>query len=368
MAKKIQNSKPRLWFGLHMCEGIAEYKYPDKDPLRILVLENAIREMDSSFQGCPLFVQHRDEVNVDDFMNEEPDGVVVRSFFNKADGKHWAEFMTFTNEAEERIRQGWVLSNSYQVKDDNTGGEWHGAPYDQEVVNGEYEHLAIVPNPRYKESVILTPDEFKAYNSEKEQDLLRLANSDDEGEIMFSRKTKVDNAKDLEGLCVTLPKSKKEYTLTQLVNAQDEYELKMKEPQMANMDSMIEHGGKKMNLGDFCKEFDGLHNELEELKKKNESAEDEDMDNEEDMAPKEDMKNDSEGEESEDMENEDDKEKKDDKKDDKKSNSSSKGSHMNSLRDAPNNSRKSQRDEAPAVMTNSDRAALGRKRYGSKPA
>ena len=360
----VKNAKPRLWFGLHMVEGVAEYKYPDKEPQRILVLENAIKEMDPTYQGCPVFVIHRDKVDVDDFLNQEPDGIVVRSFFNKADGKHWAEFMTFTEEAESRISQGWQLSNAYKPQDPGPGGEWHGVSYDQEVRAGEYEHLAIVPNPRYKESVILTPDQFKAYNSEKEQELLRIANSDDsveQGEIMFFKREALKNAKELESTVVTLPKSKKDMTLLELVNAMDAYELKMKEPQMANMDHMIEHGGKKMNLQQFVAEYDGLCNKMSEMeaaKNGDMDKEDLEVENEEEDPDKDKVK-----------ENEEEDPDKDKEKVEKKENAAGKGkgSNIENLRNAPNKAtQERQTKELPVVMTNADRVALGKKKYGSK--
>lgn len=360
--------------GLHMCEGVAEYKYPDREPQRILVLENAIKEMDQTYQGCPVFVIHRDKVDVDDFLNQEPDGIVVRSFYNKADGKHWAEFMTFTDEAENRIQQGWQLSNAYKPESPGPGGEWHGVSYDQEVRGGEYEHLAIVPNPRYKESVILTPDQFKAYNSDKEQELLRIANSDDSeqgDDLMFFKRETLKNSKELEQTEVTLPKSKRTMTLLTLVNEADEYELSMKEPQMANMDHLIEHNGKKCNVQQFVAEYDGLANELSELKKKhseegehieraeNEGEDDDGFENEEDKAEREKKENDEKAA----------KEKAEKDAADKKQNSSGKGRNINALRDAPNKGLADRVEkELPPIMTNAERAALGKKRYGSKNA
>ena len=56
-------------------------------------------------------------------------------------------------------------------------GVCHGVDYDNEVTDGEYEHLALVEDPRYEDSIILTPDEFKAYNLEKENELSMLTNS-----------------------------------------------------------------------------------------------------------------------------------------------------------------------------------------------
>jgi hypothetical protein len=65
---------------------------------------------------------------------------------------------------------------------DPNGGEWHAVPYDRKVLVGEYDHLAIVDNPRYENSIILTPEQFKSYNSELEEELSRIRNSREFGE------------------------------------------------------------------------------------------------------------------------------------------------------------------------------------------
>ena len=59
------------------------------------------------------------------------------------------------------------------------GGVWHNNPYKKEILDGEYEHLALVADPRYEEAVILTPEDFKSYKEakKKEIDAMSLDNS-----------------------------------------------------------------------------------------------------------------------------------------------------------------------------------------------
>ena len=89
-------------------------------------------------------------------------------------------FIVVSDAGHQAIASGWKLSNAYNIKQFAGGGRWHNVDYLKEVVDAEYEHLAIVPNPRYEESIILTPDQFKDYNSKKELELKRLANSKEE--------------------------------------------------------------------------------------------------------------------------------------------------------------------------------------------
>lgn len=163
--KKNAKEMPKVFFGLHFVEGVAEY-----DDGRLLVSNEAANKMDSSFAGKPVYVHHVDRVDLDQ-LQEQADGYVVKSFYNAADGKHWAEFLVVSDKAHSAIRNGWKLSNAYKPTEFGPSGSRNSVTYDKEVINGEFLHLAIVPNPRYDQSVILTPEQFKEYNAQKFKEL-----------------------------------------------------------------------------------------------------------------------------------------------------------------------------------------------------
>ena len=165
MSKVIKNAKeqPTIWYGRHMEPGVAEYAEPGKTAYRILVNEAAIREMDPSFAGKPVYVKHVDEVNLDKIQHEA-DGYVIESFYNAADSSHWVKFIVVSDKGREAIRAGWKLSNAYIPKSFGPGGISKGVELQKEVIAGEYEHLALVPDPRYETSIVLTPSQFKEYN------------------------------------------------------------------------------------------------------------------------------------------------------------------------------------------------------------
>ncbi len=271
MAVKNAKGKGTIWYGMHFYPGVAEYQEPGKDPYRVFLNEDTIRSMDPSFSGCPVFVMHVDEVEPNiDVLKAEADGWVVESFYNEADGKHWVKFVTTSERADKAIRNGMRLSNSYFPRNFAQGGLWNGVSYQKEITSGEYEHLAIVPNPRYDESKIMTPDEFKVYNAEKVAEIKRLSNSE-ENTMVFKwiKRTKVDNAPDLEGMSVVLPKSGKEMTVTQLVSDMDDlHDVKNANYGMAHPDHMVDMGeGKKMSVKDMCNSYKAMHEELSALKK-----------------------------------------------------------------------------------------------------
>ena len=281
---KIKNAQvmPKIYYGLHMVEGVAEYhskEHNDGKPYRILVSEKAIKEMDPTFAGLPVYVNHVDDVDPERNV-EDADGYVIESFFNKPDGKHWSKFIVITDDGHDAINKGWQLSNAYEISQNGPGGKWHGVEYLHEVLAGSYEHMAIVQKPRYTESIILTPEKFKEYNLKLEGELLKLANSidnknkktktkGDTSMLNFFKKEKVENSDELAEMSVVLPKSKKAVTLTSIINDADQKEVDKDKEKMANGDEMVEIGDKKMSVNDMIEGY----NNMAAYKKKNEEEE-----------------------------------------------------------------------------------------------
>lgn len=259
---------PEVFYGLHMEPGVAEYREPDAEPYRILINEDTVKQMDKTFPGKPVYVRHVNEVNLAN-LQQEADGYVSDSFYNKSDGKHWVKFIAISDKAKQAIKAGWKLSNAYVPKTFSNGGMWHGLDYQKEVTSGEYEHLALVENPRYEDSVIMTPEAFKKYNNDKELELKKLANSKDEkGDkkmgLNFFKRAKVENSIDLEGLMVTLPTSKKDILVNELVAAYDKIE---NMHGYASPDHMVKVGENEMSVKDLVKKHMDACNEIEDMKK-----------------------------------------------------------------------------------------------------
>lgn len=170
------NSKnfPRRYFARHIKEGLVHYLENGEDRL-YLVTNDALKKMNPSFEGKPIYVRHVEEVDTDK-MKEQAVGYVVKSFYNEFDGAWWNEIIA-DDEAQGYIEKGWAVSNAYLPTELGSGGVYHDINYDKEVKNGVYEHLAIVDNPRYEEAVIMTPEEFKDFNEGRKAELDKLKNS-----------------------------------------------------------------------------------------------------------------------------------------------------------------------------------------------
>lgn len=255
---------------MHFYPGVAEYQEAGKDPFRVFLNEKTIRSMDPTFAGKPVFVEHVDGVahSIDE-VRKEADGWVIESFFNAADGKHWVKFIVVSERGAQAVLSGMRLSNAYHPQNFKEGGLWNGVSYDKEISGAIYEHLALVGNPRYDESVIMTPEEFKVYNDDHQVELKRLANSKDQkGEnkmgLNFFKRSKIDNAVDMESTVVQLPKSKKEMTIVELVNAHDAI---VNMHGYASDDHMVKVGENEMSVKDLVKKHMDQCNEMDSMKK-----------------------------------------------------------------------------------------------------
>lgn len=265
------DAKGTIYYGIHLYPGVVQYDPPDKKSYKLFLNEDALRSMDQSFAGRPVFVEHVDGVSSDKAkLKNEADGWVIESFFNQNDGKHWVKFIIVSDEGERGIRNGMRLSNSYFPLSFAEGGVWNAIPYDKRLISGEYEHLALVKNPRYAESIILTCEQFKKYNEEKLNELNRLKNNNDnEGDdtmaLNFWKRAKLDNSLELEGMCVTLPKSKKEISIVDLISNADEEQLNVGKSKIANANDTVTVDGKSMKVSDLVSKYESLiENQIEE--------------------------------------------------------------------------------------------------------
>jgi len=270
----INNSSGEIWYGMHFYPGVAEYKDGDKSH-RIYLNEDTLRKMDSSFCGKPIFVEHVDEVNPNlDELKNETDGWVYDSFYNEADGKHWTRFIIVSERGKRAVKNGYRLSNAYKPKMNGRKGIWNGVDYDNEVIDGEYEHLAIVKNPRYAESVIMSPSEFKAYNENLKNQLSRISNSNSKPQekpkmrsiLNFFERKPVENSIDYEKICVSLPTSGREMSIFQIVNEMDQFEEKKKLNE-ASPDMKVKlTNGTTFNVAELVKKYENMVKKNEEMK------------------------------------------------------------------------------------------------------
>lgn len=289
IAKKFQNSskEPQVYYGRHISAGVCGYLQET-----ILITDDTLKKMDSTFAGKPVYVDHQ-SVDLPN-LQTQADGYVSESFYLKEDGSHWLKFIAVSDKAHEAIKNGYKLSNAYKALAFGVGGTWHNVPYDREIVEGEYNHLAIVKNPRYEESLILTSEEFKKYKEEKAKQLESMINSKEnlKGEKKMwnlFKKDKTPVADDLKNSIVKLEDGT-EMELQTILNAvakkNEEDKAKAEEAKKAEEDKKNEEelkkkeikvGEKTMTVEELVKEYQQMcskqNEETEEEKKKREEEE-----------------------------------------------------------------------------------------------
>ena len=106
-----------------------------------------------TLEGKPLTVKHHlpnGEQVKPDTMKSHGHGYVANAYYNAQTGWYDCDGVCDTDEARAAIQRGGKVSCKYNVKRTGPGGMWHNMPYDEELTEIEFEHLAIVDKPRYE--------------------------------------------------------------------------------------------------------------------------------------------------------------------------------------------------------------------------
>ncbi|PHS61011.1 MAG: hypothetical protein COB09_18870 [Thalassobium sp.] len=259
-----QNAKrfPQTFYARHMEAGLAGYENET-----ILVSTDTIKKMMPSFNNMPIYVEHMTkECHLVD-LERDGQGFVTETFYNELDGWCWSKILVTGEEAFDAIAKGWSVSNCYSPTEWGNGGMYHGCPYTREITNGEYSHLAIVDNPRYENACIMTQEEYKIYCDEKKNDLSELQNSIKQKKglnIMFFKNKKEEVKVIDKDTMVEIQNDDGTITavnvmeMAALVEKQNAAKEKEDEKEMANMDSMVDVGGKSMSIKELINEYESI--------------------------------------------------------------------------------------------------------------
>ena len=145
-----------------------------------LLKKETIDKFVNTFIGCPVVINHQDVT--DESAKEQRVGVISRVYFEPSDAWFWCEGVLFDNEAIDLVQKGHTVSCQYEITEysDNSDGELHnGNPYDKEILNGRFEHLAIVDSPRYEDAIIAVNSKTNEY-----QPIIEYIENYKEGAIM----------------------------------------------------------------------------------------------------------------------------------------------------------------------------------------
>lgn len=156
---EIKNSAewPNVFSCRFLEDGIVSYKDMEDGGIAYLTNET-IQKMVATFIGKPVCVDHQ-KITAENYEELRQSGVIVgnviRIWKNPEDGWWWCDFLVDTEAGRQRIKNYKdKVSCAYKVLETKEGGLWHDIPYDAEITDGSFTHLALVENPRYEGSII----------------------------------------------------------------------------------------------------------------------------------------------------------------------------------------------------------------------
>ena len=333
--ENITNAKqfPRCFYAKHMETGLAGYENET-----ILIDTDNLKSMIPTFVGKPVYIRHQ-EVDLET-MKEKACGYVTDSFYNELDGWLWVKMLITDDDGFLAVANGWSVSNAYVPTEWGAGGTHHNCPYDRKIIGGEFTHLAIVPDPRYEEAKIYTPEEFKAYQEDKKRKLEEVHNSKEKDTKMADKDETIEVKKgffqEMFGELLNAMKKNAEDEGSKEDKEEDKKEEAAKENEG---DKEVEVGDEKMPLKELINRYVSLTNKKNEMEKGEDKKEEEDK-----------------------KENSDDKDE-DDKEKVKEAKENSKGvDHFEELRNAH---LKYSPQLHATLETPMDQVARGKARYGS---
>lgn len=145
----------------YIMPGLVDYEYMNNgDGARVLVTKNALDKMlkdpEKTLVGKPVVnLAHRD-VSPDDYKNGKADGIVTNAWYNPDDGWYWCEALVWDEDTRKNMQNGHSVSCEYTALPPwGPAGTLNQVPYDKEVTDGRYKHLAVVSGPRYEGAKIM---------------------------------------------------------------------------------------------------------------------------------------------------------------------------------------------------------------------
>ena len=144
------NGKGRHFTSRFIEAGVAHYEqFGD-----VLITKETLDKFIHSMVGCPVIIKHKDIT--DENADKERVGVVSRVWFNEFDGWYWCDGIIWDKQAIDLVKnQGWNVSCTYDFESDKQPKTHNGKKVDMEFTDGEFLHLALVPNPRYERANIV---------------------------------------------------------------------------------------------------------------------------------------------------------------------------------------------------------------------
>ena len=254
--------KPKRYRALHITPGVVDYTDGDQRET-VLIKKPALDKMNRSFLGKPVFNFTHKIIEPEvafNFTSEESEkhavGVISNVGYDTETGYFFADMMIWDEETQNNIdEKDYGVSNAY-IPDVEAGGIYNNVPYNEEVINGEYHHMAIVAEPRYGDVRIFEnsktgkPMKWKLFGENKKDAIKNVKKN------MAPKKPeekKDDEEMSLNMNSIIVDEKGNETPLSEMVevykNAADEEKKKEKdEKPTLNMEDTMEIDGKEVSV------------------------------------------------------------------------------------------------------------------------
>jgi len=150
--KTIEKTNSKDWAKTYKASNFIEKGVCTYNDETIYFSQECLNKAIASIKGRPVVIKHQkvDPSN----MQDHAVGYVSGCGFSEWDASFYCDFLVFDDEGKEVIAKDYSVSCAYIPKVFGIGGTWHNTPYDREVTELEFTHLALVPDPRYEDAKI----------------------------------------------------------------------------------------------------------------------------------------------------------------------------------------------------------------------
>jgi len=120
----------------------------------VLVTQETLEKISKSIMGVPLVIDHPSDLITDENIGLLPVvGRVADMHYDSKDDLWYAHFVVDDQKGIDLLNDGYGISTAWFGDKYGSGGTLNNVGYDRELLEGRYEHLAIVKTPRYEMAI-----------------------------------------------------------------------------------------------------------------------------------------------------------------------------------------------------------------------
>jgi len=249
----------------------------------VLVSQETLEAISKSIMGVPVVIDHpEDLINDENIKTLDVVGRVADMHYEAEDDFWYAHFVIDDQRGVDLLNQGFGISTAWFGDKYASGGTLNNVGYDRELLEGRYEHLAIVKTPRYEMAVNPIFLNSKSCNENQPDSNIKVTNiilnsNEQKGSSMigkiFKKLVSREEIKTNEGEEVFVNVDGTDVPISQMIselklNKKNAEEKKEEEKKMANGADEVDVDGEKISVNELVKRYKAgqKKNEVEEKK------------------------------------------------------------------------------------------------------